>query len=117
MQRATTRSWFLVWCRFRRMSVKVDLLSRTGTRRTIRVTVTDKKTNAPLAGASVSVLDSQGGTKATGSTGAQGTVDLTYIGCTEVISRNGGKPIVVTVPCDGDVEKTGYQGTGFSTTV
>jgi hypothetical protein len=100
----------------RTMSVQVEPAASTGSQLAVKVTVTDQQDGTPLAGATVSVMRS-GRVSASGVTGPQGSVLLTYPGCVEVIVIPLPKPhsVTVRVPCTGVVTRPGYDEVGFST--
>ena len=105
---------------FAPLSVRVSRLQGTVITHKILVTVTNSGTGAPMAGATVSVSDPNGGgTKASGTTSAAGTVTLTYPRCFEVITGEELprlrplKPIIVTLPCDGSVQAAGFNPVSF----
>lgn len=126
---------------FAQLSVRASelTLSNAATHRTA-VTVTNSQTGAPVAGAAVTV-SSRSGTKVSGTTSSAGTATLTYSRCFVVVVGGGneqpivrplpsslltparqplanggtvGKPIVITVPCDGSVQASGFPTVSFS---
>jgi hypothetical protein len=100
----------------KRMSVQVENASSTVRQLAVQVTVTDLASGAPIPNATVKVFRS-GQVSATGTTGPQGSVVLTYPGCSEVIIIPEPKPhsITIPVPCAGMVTKSGYDDATFST--
>lgn len=98
------------------ISVQAEKVSGTSSEVTIQVTVTDKKQGSAIQGATVTVYHS-GQASATGTTGPQGTVGLTYPGCSEVVVITEPKPHQVTIPasCTGAVTKEGYAEAVFNT--
>jgi hypothetical protein len=96
------------------MAVNAILLQKSGIQRTIQVTVTDHATNAPIAGATVEVFDSNtGALKASGSTGGNGQVRLTYSRCTQ--TSNG--PPITEDYCPAKASKPGYMDEDFLTPI
>jgi hypothetical protein len=91
---------------FALLSVRVGKPIGTTAQPRVLVSVTNSRTGDAVAGAKVSVLDSDGAeVKASGITSAEGTVTLTYPRCFEVYeSAEPSKPEVVTIPCIGSVQ-------------
>jgi hypothetical protein len=100
----------------RKMSVKAARAASTGNNLAVQVTVTDLKDGTPIQSASVSIFSS-GQVSATGTTGPQGSVVLTYPGCSETITipYPTSHQITFGVPCLGLVTKDGYDNAFFST--
>jgi hypothetical protein len=99
---------------FAHLSVRAaSLIGGTAATHKTLVTVTNSGTGAPIAGATVTVIDpNQQGGKVTGTTSASGTVTLTYPRCFIVI--RGLKPILITIPCEGSVQDAGFPAVGFA---
>ncbi len=100
----------------RKISVKVEGAASTGNKLAVQVTVTDLKDGTAIQGATVTIFNS-GQVSATGTTGPQGSVVLTYPGCSETIGIPYPKTHQITfnVPCIGLVTKIGYDNVLFST--
>jgi len=116
---------------FAPLSVRVAQLPDTAFEHKIQVTVTNSGSGAPIAGATVRVIEpGGGGIKATGTTSGAGSATLTYARCFEVVDTRvetplrpetvppnapiSTHPIVLPVPCDGSVSATGFPPVGFS---
>jgi C1A family cysteine protease len=98
------------------MSVQVEHVSGTTGELSMNVTVTARATGTPLQGATVTVYHA-GQVSATGTTGPEGTVGITYPGCSETVVLPEPKPhqITIQVPCAGVVTKSGYAECAFNT--
>jgi hypothetical protein len=95
------------------MGVSAVLVESSGSDRTIRVTVSDATTSAPVPGALVKVFNATSSReKAAGTTSQDGIVTLTYPGCFETTDSG---PPTVEEPCQGTVSKQGYQNKTFVT--
>jgi hypothetical protein len=94
------------------MSVDARLLGAAAenriTKATIEVTVHDTSTDAPIQGALVTVFDQDSVKKASGSTGTDGAVRLTYAGCVDPETKR-------PMECSGLVKKERYQDVYFDT--
>jgi hypothetical protein len=101
---------------FPTLSVQVTVLQRTAQLHTIRVAASNSVTGAPVAGATVTVSDTDSGDViATGTTGANGTVTLKYPRCliTELeLPRRPPRPIPVA--CDGSAHANGLGDASFT---
>jgi hypothetical protein len=96
------------------MSVDAQLTRRSGTQRTVQVTVTDATSGAPIAGASVEIFnDMTGRLKAAGVTGANGQVSLIYNWCFEILDVH--PPRRIEDPCPAKASKPGYVDEDFET--
>jgi hypothetical protein len=104
------------------MVVHVARLAGTVLRHNIQVTVLQSGAGTPMAGATVTVSDPDGGVTASGTTGANGAVTLGYPRCIEVIDPNefpagpGGRPArprSFPVPCDGTVQAPQFTSAAF----
>lgn len=99
-----------------RMSVAVEKIAGSAGELGVQVTVTDMVHGTAIEGATVTVFHS-GQASATGTTGPQGTVSLSYPGCSETVIIPSRPPhqVTVQVPCSGAVTKTGYAHASFGT--
>jgi hypothetical protein len=102
---------------FAPLSVGVTVLAagKTAATHQIIVTVTNSGTGAPIAGATVQVVNDNGGATS-GTTSAAGTVTLSYPHCFEVV--DGGeppsKPFVVPLTCAGSVTVPEFPVASFT---